>query len=71
MTDRLRSPAAPGRADAPEPSPSFDPSEPLPRLRRELATGPDGLSTREAARRLAVHGPNEVRRKANSPSYGS
>ncbi|MYV65031.1 HAD-IC family P-type ATPase [Streptomyces sp. SID2131] len=66
MTDRLGSPAAPGRADAPEPSLSFDPSEPLPRLRRELATGPDGLSTREAARRLAVHGPNEVRRKAHS-----
>ncbi|MFH8253924.1 HAD-IC family P-type ATPase [Streptomyces roseolus] len=42
----------------------FDPSEPLPRLRRELDTGPDGLSAREAARRLAVHGPNEVRRKA-------
>ncbi|MFF8513480.1 cation-translocating P-type ATPase [Streptomyces sp. NPDC015492] len=66
MTDRLGSPAAPVRADAPEPSLSFDPSEPLPRLRRELATGPDGLSTREAARRLAVHGPNEVRRKAHS-----
>ncbi|MFE6222639.1 cation-translocating P-type ATPase [Streptomyces sp. NPDC057854] len=42
----------------------FDPSEPLPRLRRELDTGPDGLSAREAARRLAVYGPNEVRRKA-------
>ncbi|MFH9728468.1 cation-translocating P-type ATPase [Streptomyces sp. NPDC017254] len=47
----------------------FDPSEPLPRLRRELATGPDGLSAREAARRLAVHGPNEVRRKVRS-SFG-
>ncbi|MFC8494086.1 cation-translocating P-type ATPase [Streptomyces sp. NPDC057235] len=54
------------RADAPGPSPSFDPSEPLPRLRRELDTGPDGLSTREAARRLAVHGPNEVRRRSHS-----
>ncbi|MDP5309885.1 cation-transporting P-type ATPase [Streptomyces poriferorum] len=38
----------------------------MPRLRRELATGPDGLSAREAARRLAVHGPNEVRAKAHS-----
>ncbi|KOG09095.1 metal ABC transporter ATPase [Streptomyces viridochromogenes] len=38
----------------------------MPRLRRELATGPDGLSAREAARRLAVHGPNEVRRKVRS-----
>ncbi|MFI8255187.1 cation-translocating P-type ATPase [Streptomyces filamentosus] len=47
----------------------FDPSEPLPRLRRELDTGPDGLSAREAARRLAVHGPNEVRRKASAPFW--
>ncbi|MEV6327821.1 cation-transporting P-type ATPase [Streptomyces sp. NPDC051909] len=54
---------APAAAEAPLP---FDPSEPLPRLRRELATGPDGLSAREAARRLAVHGPNEVRRKAHA-----
>ncbi|MFF8381628.1 cation-translocating P-type ATPase [Streptomyces sp. NPDC015661] len=46
----------------------FDPSEPLPRLRRELDTGTEGLSAREAARRLAVHGPNEVRRKAH-PSF--
>ncbi|MEV7282159.1 cation-transporting P-type ATPase [Streptomyces sp. NPDC093111] len=52
-----------GRSDQALP---FDPSEPLSRLRRELATGPDGLSAREAARRLAVHGPNEVERKARS-----
>ncbi|MEV6579726.1 cation-transporting P-type ATPase [Streptomyces sp. NPDC051582] len=38
-----------------------DPLEPLPLLRRELHTGPLGLSSREAARRLAVYGPNEVR----------
>ncbi|WP_370415923.1 cation-translocating P-type ATPase [Streptomyces fradiae] len=62
MTDR----AATGRAATPSEALPFDPSEPLPRLRRELATGPDGLSAREAARRLAVHGPNEVRRKARS-----
>ncbi|QNS02315.1 cation-translocating P-type ATPase [Streptomyces xanthii] len=49
---------------------TFDPSEPLARLRRELATGPDGLSAREAARRLAVHGPNEVRRKARASFPG-
>ena len=42
---------------------SPDPREPLPRLRRELGTGPGGLSSREAARRLAVYGHNEVRRK--------
>ncbi|MFB7169963.1 cation-translocating P-type ATPase [Streptomyces sp. NPDC056254] len=44
-----------------------DPLEPLPLLRRELHTGPLGLSSREAERRLAVYGPNEVRRTA-SPS---
>ncbi|RPK32359.1 Calcium-transporting ATPase 1 [Streptomyces sp. ADI91-18] len=46
--------------------PSPDPLEPLPLLRRELGTGPSGLSAREAARRLAVYGPNEVRRKART-----
>lgn len=45
---------------------SPDPLEPLPLLRRELGTGPSGLSAREAARRLAVYGPNEVRRKART-----
>ncbi|MEU6896166.1 cation-transporting P-type ATPase [Streptomyces sp. NPDC046557] len=43
-----------------------DPSEPLPLLRRELDTGTDGLSAREAERRLAVYGPNEVRRKGHT-----
>ncbi|MGW5398145.1 cation-translocating P-type ATPase [Streptomyces sp. NPDC003952] len=43
-----------------------DPSEPLPLLRRELDTGADGLSAREAERRLAVYGPNEVRRKGHT-----
>lgn len=38
----------------------------MPLLRRELGTGPSGLSAREAARRLAVYGPNEVRRKART-----
>ncbi|MEU3911434.1 cation-transporting P-type ATPase [Streptomyces sp. NPDC029721] len=41
-----------------------DPLEPLPLLRRELHTGPLGLSSREAERRLAVYGPNEVRQTA-------
>ncbi|MGQ4486059.1 cation-translocating P-type ATPase [Streptomyces sp. SAS_281] len=48
------------------PRAALDPREPLPRLRRELATGPEGLSAREAARRLAVHGPNEVRSRQHS-----
>ncbi|WP_207945889.1 cation-transporting P-type ATPase [Actinomadura sp. 7K534] len=42
--------------------PSADPREPLPLLREELGTGERGLSAREAARRLAVYGPNQVRR---------
>ncbi|MFC4054895.1 cation-translocating P-type ATPase [Actinomadura syzygii] len=40
-----------------------DPREPLPLLRKELHTGDRGLSGREAARRLAVYGPNQVRRR--------
>ncbi|XUZ24915.1 cation-translocating P-type ATPase [Streptomyces sp. RMIT01] len=54
-----------GRA-FPIPGQAFDPSEPVPRLHRELATGPQGLSAREASRRLAVHGPNELRSKPRS-----
>ncbi|MFJ9789130.1 MULTISPECIES: cation-translocating P-type ATPase [Streptomyces] len=54
--------AAAGPDLAPDVTP--DPLEPLPLLRRELHTGPLGLSSREAARRLAVYGPNEVRRAA-------
>jgi calcium-translocating P-type ATPase len=40
-----------------------DPREPLALLRRDLDTGPHGLSAREAERRRAVFGPNEVRRR--------
>ncbi|NKZ08041.1 cation-translocating P-type ATPase [Actinomadura latina] len=43
--------------------PGADPREPLPLLRKELGTGDRGLSAREAARRLAVYGPNQVRRR--------
>ncbi|MFC5786713.1 cation-translocating P-type ATPase [Streptomyces aureus] len=45
---------------------ALDPLEPLPLLRRELGTGERGLSAREAARRLAVYGPNEVHSKART-----
>jgi magnesium-transporting ATPase (P-type) len=48
------------------PTKALDPLEPLPLLRRELGTGERGLSAREAARRLAVYGPNEVRSKAHT-----
>ncbi|MFE9339216.1 cation-transporting P-type ATPase [Streptomyces sp. NPDC007063] len=41
----------------------IDPREPLARLRQDLRTGPEGLSRREAERRAAVYGPNEVRRE--------
>ncbi|WP_051301450.1 cation-translocating P-type ATPase [Actinomadura rifamycini] len=37
-----------------------DPREPISLLRKELGTGPRGLSEREAARRQTVYGPNRV-----------
>ncbi|HEU5378440.1 MAG TPA: cation-transporting P-type ATPase [Ktedonobacteraceae bacterium] len=37
--------------------------EPLRLLFRDLRTSPDGLTSREAARRLVVYGPNELRRR--------
>ena len=40
-----------------------DPRVPLDRLLRDLAARPEGLSSREAARRLVAHGPNELRRR--------
>ena len=40
-----------------------DPREPLGRLHRDLRAGPEGLSSREAARRLVGYGPNELRRR--------
>jgi calcium-translocating P-type ATPase len=49
-------------AEAPRGTAS-DPREPLGRLRRDLRAGPEGLSTREAARRLVGYGPNELRRR--------
>ncbi len=39
-----------------------DATEPLRLLMRELRSGPRGLSSREAARRLVAFGPNELRR---------
>lgn len=62
MTEAATRPPSPAGGLPPSP----DPLEPLPLLRRELGTGPSGLSAREAARRLAVYGPNEVRRKART-----
>ncbi|WP_020012974.1 cation-translocating P-type ATPase [Promicromonospora sukumoe] len=43
-----------------------DPREPLVPLMRELRTKPEGLSGREAARRLLVYGPNELARRRHT-----
>ena len=42
---------------------SGPPLEPVERLFRDLRSAPSGLSAREAARRLAAHGPNELERR--------
>jgi calcium-translocating P-type ATPase len=46
------------------PGGSPDPLEPLGELFRDLRSAPGGLSSREAARRLEVIGPNELARRA-------
>ena len=46
--------------ETPKAPPQEDPLEPIERLFRDLRSRPDGLSSREAARRLAAHGPNEL-----------
>ncbi|MEZ5100902.1 MAG: cation-transporting P-type ATPase [Thermoleophilia bacterium] len=50
--------ALPGDPPAPR-----DPREPVALLLRDLRATPAGLSVREAARRLVVHGPNELERR--------
>lgn len=42
-----------------------DPREPVSMLLRDLRSGHDGLSMREAARRLEIHGPNELPRRGS------
>jgi magnesium-transporting ATPase (P-type) len=44
--------------------PPPDPLEPLAQLIRDLRSSPDGLTGREAARRLEVSGPNELSRRS-------
>ncbi|HLY82360.1 MAG TPA: HAD-IC family P-type ATPase, partial [Acidimicrobiales bacterium] len=46
----------------PESNGNFDPREPTDRLLRDLRVRRDGLSQREAERRLVVYGPNELHR---------
>jgi calcium-translocating P-type ATPase len=43
--------------------PTADPREPVEFLLRQLRTGPDGLSSREADRRLIAYGPNQLERR--------
>ena len=45
---------------------SFDPEERIDLLLGDLGTRREGLSEREAARRLEQHGPNEIRRRESS-----
>ena len=44
------------------PDPQPDAREPIELLLRDLRSTRDGLSSRDAARRLVVYGPNELRR---------
>lgn len=43
---------------------TLDPEEAADRLLRDLRSAPEGLSTREAARRLLQYGPNTLRRQS-------
>ncbi|MEU6017406.1 cation-transporting P-type ATPase [Streptomyces sp. NPDC047515] len=43
--------------------PALDPTERVDWLRRDLRSSRQGLSAREAARRLVHYGPNELRRR--------
>ncbi|MBO0824747.1 MAG: cation-transporting P-type ATPase, partial [Actinobacteria bacterium] len=56
-----RAPVRPADAEQAEVA-APDPLEPLAQLFRDLRSSPDGLSLREASRRLEVNGPNELSR---------
>jgi len=47
-----------------------DPRLPVELLLRDLRAAPDGLSGREAARRLAAYGPNELQRRQRRHWFG-
>jgi magnesium-transporting ATPase (P-type) len=50
---------------------NFDPEERIDFLLRHLGTRHEGLSQREAARRLEQHGPNEIRRREGGSHLGA
>lgn len=54
-------------SEAGAPSPATDPQEALDRLLRDLRSRREGLSTRDAERRLDVAGPNELERHGGEP----
>ena len=62
LSPSTTSPRGSARPDASPKAPA-DPLEPLARLFRDLRSSRDGLSEREAARRLEVYGPNELTRR--------
>jgi calcium-translocating P-type ATPase len=53
-------------ADGQDPDLALDPRERIDVMLRSLQTGADGLTVREAQRRLAQFGPNEITRRAEA-----
>ncbi|MFG1912300.1 cation-translocating P-type ATPase [Kribbella sp. NPDC048928] len=56
--------------DVPATDLTSDPREPAERLFRDLRTTPNGLTGREAARRLEAYGPNELTRRRGNGWVG-
>jgi Cation transporter/ATPase, N-terminus len=56
-------PTGPQARHDPRVADDTEPRHPLAELFRDLRSSPTGLSGRDAARRLTVYGPNELRRR--------
>lgn len=56
---------------APRSPHAIDPREPVSALMRDLRTGPDGLASREAARRLDLYGSNELPLRRGRPWWSA
>ena len=63
----LRGMASIDHEHAPRPPPPANPQEPVELLLRDLRARPDGLSGREAERRLIAYGRNELVRQRHAP----